>query len=90
MTSYSPHLVLTDHEDAARSDWLDRVVPREGSTLHLDTVNIELVGVSEVVVGDADVSPEVEGRYLPVPPAVLRSPLAGSEGKIYLGETYKF
>ena len=62
--SSNPDLILTDHEDAARSDWLDRVVPREGSTLHLDTVNIQFVGVSEVIVG-------LEIKELVLSPALL-------------------
>ena len=74
------HLVLTHHEYSSRSDGFQRIVSSKWSTLHLDTVHEQFVRVSEVVVGDADVSPVVEGRHLPVPATELGASLAGSEG----------
>ena len=71
-------LVLTYDKYSPRPDGLQGVIPSKGSTVNLDTVHIKLEGVSEVIVGDADVPPPVKGRHLPVPAAVLCASFARS------------
>ena len=78
ITDVATDLVLTHDKYSPRPDGLQGVIPSKGATFNLDPVHIKLEGVSEVVVGDADVPPPVKGRHLPVPAAELCASFASS------------
>ena len=73
-------LILSKVDQPPRPHHGHGLVPGEGSTLHLDAVNVELVQVLVAVVGDAGRPPDVKVWHLVVPGAVASVPLADSEG----------